>query len=170
MNDGERGWDKAAGMHAWPHATSSLSLRRHAHYVALSLDSSWYLDDWSNIYIEGLPPVPPTPLLEGGGVGGTVAFRIGNLPAFVVDLSSKHTRVWFHRTEAQDHCTAVSLFCCRTRTHQAKGQDRHRQIRLWNDQEGRVNMVGKVLWHALGFSITTFFAAPPHWKHGATAV
>ena len=112
--------------------------------------------------IEGLPPVPPTPLLEGGGVGGTVAFRIGNLPAFVVDLSSKHTRVWFHRTEAQDHCRAVSLFCCHTRTHQAKGQDRHRQIRLWNDQEGRVNMVGKVLWHALGFSITTFFAAPPH--------
>ena len=106
--------------------------------------------------------MPPTPLLEGGGVGGTVAFRIGNLPAFVVDLSSKHTRVWFHRTEAQDHCRAVSLFCCHTRTHQAKGQDRHRQIRLWNDQEGRVNMVGKVLWHALGFSITTFFAAPPH--------
>ena len=53
--------------------------------------------------IEGLPPVPPTPLLEGGGVG----------------VSSKHTRGWFHRTETQDHCRAVSWFCCHTRTHQA---------------------------------------------------
>ena len=41
MNDGERGWDKAAGMHAacrMPrHLVISLSLLRHAHYVALSL-------------------------------------------------------------------------------------------------------------------------------------
>ena len=46
--------------------------------------------------------MPPTPLLEGGGVGGTVAFRIGNLPI----------HAWLHGLDARG-CNAEQQAFCR---------------------------------------------------------